>query len=889
MERLATPTIDFRKTRLSNGLDVITRPIHDLPVVSINLWYHVGSKNEERRQRGFAHLFEHLMFEGSAHYPGDFFASLERFGASINGSTSSDRTNYYIDLPSAHLELALAIESDRMGFLRPALTDEKLRIQKSVVENEYRQNYANRPYGQAWRLLAEATYPQHHPYNWLPIGFMEDLAAATRIDVEAFHERFYTPSNSSLAIVGHFDEEHALGLVEKYFGSIPRGPHIAQPNPAPPSLAGPIHLAFYEDVELDRVYKSWPTVPQFHDHDAALVLAADIVGRGRSSRLYRKLILESAIAQDVAISQNSRELAGSLSVVVTLRPRNSCRDVAQRIDAEWAELAADGPRPNELARVQTGRIAGFIYALERAGGFGGVADRLNAYNTYRADPSLITSDVARFESVTADDVRAAAARYLAGKPAVELSILSQRSKPKPALSVDRVIQPNSQAPIAYHAPVPERLSLADGTELWFVRTRALPIVAMTFALRAGASAHSAREGGLANLTAELMMEGTATRTNIAIAEEVERLASGLSSTCGWDGSYVTLHALTSNWCETLELASDVIRNPSFPIAEFDRVHTQSLLDLKSQRDRPEALAYRAFLKNTFGNSNPFHLPIDGSLESVADLGRDNIREFHQNIYNSSKSAWIVAGNLEPDAIVNSLNSLLSLVPGAKARPLQADSCLPRSATRPRLLFVNRPGATQANIRVGQIGIARANPNYENLMIWNYVLGGKFSSRLNRRLREEKGYTYGIRSQFESRRSPGPFSISAAVDASRVGDALHDLSEEVESLLSDQPVTSSELDDARRAVIEGQAQQFDTSSALVSRFAALFVQDLPVDEYARLPERLADATIDSITRAALESINPKTWVYVVVADEAVLPQLDRLSLAEIEPLSVDQVI
>ena len=308
---LRLPDFPFTKTTLPNGLDVIVRREGRLPVVAVNLWYHVGSKNEERRQRGFAHLFEHLMFEGSEHYPGDFFKPLQRLGASVNGSTSPDRTNYFIDTPSAHVELALAMESDRMGHLIAALDDHKLRVQKDVVKNEYRQNYANRPYGMVWRLIAEALYPPGHPYSWLTIGVMEDVEAATREDVEAFFRRFYVPGNASLCLVGDVDEGQAVELAGRYFGPIPGGASAQRPWLPAGSLESSAELVLHDRVELDRVYHVWPSVPHFHPDDAALTLLADILARGRSSRLYRALVVDKELAQDVTAYQAGRELDGS--------------------------------------------------------------------------------------------------------------------------------------------------------------------------------------------------------------------------------------------------------------------------------------------------------------------------------------------------------------------------------------------------------------------------------------------------------------------------------------------------------------------------------------------------------------------------------------------------
>ena len=391
----AVPDFRFSKTTLNNGLDVIVRHQSQLPIVAVNLWYHVGSKNEERNQRGFTHLVEHLMFEGSEHYPGDFFKHLQQMGANINGSTSSDRTNYFVDLPRAHVERVMAMESDRMGCLLGALTESKLRIQKDVVKNEYRQNYPNKPYGRVWPLIAEALYPPQHPYSWLTIGVMEDIERATLEDVSGFFRRFYVPSNASLAVVGDLEEEGALALAKRYFEPITGGTKATRPWVPERGLGEDISIVLHDQVELDRLYLVWPTTRHFQPDEAALVLLADVLGLGKSSRLYRRLVIEQEIAQDVAVYQSSRELAGSFGIVVTLRPSQSLGRAGSVITSELGALVAEGADEEELRRVQNQRVAGFFYALEHMGGFGGVADRLNAYNVFRGDPSLVTADVRR--------------------------------------------------------------------------------------------------------------------------------------------------------------------------------------------------------------------------------------------------------------------------------------------------------------------------------------------------------------------------------------------------------------------------------------------------------------------------------------------------------------
>ena len=876
---LRLPEIPYTKTTLPNGLDVIVRSQRNLPLVAVNLWYHVGSKNEERRQRGFAHLFEHLMFEGSEHYPGDFFKPLQRLGAAINGSTSTDRTNYFVDAPAAHVELALAMESDRMGHLIPALSEHKLRVQKDVVKNEYRQNYANRPYGMVWRLIAEALYPPTHPYNWLTIGVMEDVEAATREDVEAFFRRFYVPANASLCLVGDVDESRALELAERYFGPIPGGAEARRPWAPAAGLTADVDLRLHDRVELGRVYVTWPSAPMFHDDDAALTVLADVLSRGKSSRLYRKLVVETEVAQDVAAYQSGRELAGSFGAYATLRPGREAREARDLIASEIARVAAEGVTAPELDRVKNGRLAGFFYALENIGGFGGVADRLNAYNVYLGDPGRVTSDFDRFRSVTAEEVRGAARQYLDGRPRVTLTV-DAKAPSKPAAPLDRASPPPSAAAARFRPPVPEERTLPGGLPLWVVPRPGLPIVAATVVLGGGASTQRPGEAGLARLAASMMDEGTTSRSSSAIAEAAEGMGTSLSTSCGWDASYVSLQCLTPHLSESLDLAADVLRNPTFPESEWGRVRGQAVASLRGERDSADVRAYRGFLDAVYPGGHPFRFPIDGDEPAVAGLTREQLADFHRAFNGPGRAAVVVAGDVDPDEVAGAISARLEGWAGGVDEPAAIER--PADAGRPRVVVLDRPGSVQAAVRVGHAGVHRLDPDFTDLLVLNHVLGGQFTSRLNAKLREEKGFTYGVRSHFDARNAAGPFSVSAALQADRLAEALDDLKREVEAIRDDRPPTAAELDDARRSLLEGQARHFETPSSLVARYAGLFVHRLPIDHHAHFPERLDAVTSATVRAAAARKIRPGSLVYVVVADaDVVAGPLDRLGWAEVE--------
>jgi zinc protease len=408
VENEVSVDIAYRKVTLDNGLDVILHEDHDLPIVAVNLWYHVGSKNERPGRTGFAHLFEHLMFEGSAHHDKGFFPPLQEAGASLNGSTNADRTNYWEVVPNGALELALWLESDRMGFLLPALTQAKFDTQREVVINERRQNYENRPYGLAGMALAAAIYPPDHPYHWPTIGYTPDLRAATLEDVRAFFARYYHPANASIALAGDFDSDSALAIVTSYFEDIPAGPAVDPVVPSPnPTPGGEMRLVLEDRVELPRLYLSWRSPALFERGDAELDLVADVLANGKTSRLYRTLVHDRRMALDVSAAQQSRELEGLFQIVVTAAPGHDLASIDALVTESVEEVARDGPTSDEIVRGLAQAEAHFVYRLQTVGGFNGKSDQLNAYNVMRSNPGYFTEDLARYRRLQPADMQTA--------------------------------------------------------------------------------------------------------------------------------------------------------------------------------------------------------------------------------------------------------------------------------------------------------------------------------------------------------------------------------------------------------------------------------------------------------------------------------------------------
>jgi len=419
---VTSPTLSFTKHTLDNGLDVIIHEAHDVPIVAVNVWYHVGSKNERPGRTGFAHLFEHLMFEGSEHHPGGYFPPLQQAGALLNGSTNTDRTNYWEVVPTSAIDLALWMESDRMGYLLPAVTAERFETQRDVVLNERRQNYENRPYGLAMMAITSTLYPPDHPYNWMTIGAAEDIKAMRLEDVHEFFRTYYHPANASLALAGAIETSRALDLADRYFGDLRPGPEPA-PVVASAALVREHRLLLEDRVELPRVYMAWHSPAMFADDDAELDLLADLLANGKTSRLYRTLVYERRIALDVSAYQGSRELESFFLVAATAAPGQSLADIATAIDNELQTVIDGGPSEAEMQRAEAQIEAHFLYRLQTVGGFGGKSDQLNAYNVFCGDPAYFAQDLARYTCATRESVQAAARRLLRFDARVVLSVV----------------------------------------------------------------------------------------------------------------------------------------------------------------------------------------------------------------------------------------------------------------------------------------------------------------------------------------------------------------------------------------------------------------------------------------------------------------------------------
>ncbi len=746
---LPLPTIKYEKYTLANGLDVILSEDHRLPLVSTNIWYHVGPANELPGRTGFAHLFEHMMFEGSKHVTGNgHIRYMEAAGASdLNGTTDFDRTNYFETLPSNQLELALWLESDRMGYLPDKLDQASLTNQQDVVRNERRQSIENSPYGIVEEGMFHLLFPKGHPYYADVMGSHADIQSAKLEDVRNFFKLYYAPNNASLAIVGDFDPAQAKQWVEKYFGPLRRGAPVPKITAVTPPITAERRAVIHDQVELPRVYMAWLTSPIFKPGDAQADLASSILGGGKSSRLYKKLVYEKQIALDVSASQESLILGSVFEIVVTARPGHTAAEMEKAIDEELAAFRKSGPTAVELERARNGAETGMISGLERLGGFGGVADRLNEYNHYLGNPGYFPQDVQRYQSATTESIRLFAQEQL--KPTARVVVYGIPGKPDlgpdvptppnqtkgkstggESVNADAPWRENSPKPgpePALNLPAPDIFKLSNGLTVYYRFRPGLPVVAADLVFNTGSGANPADKPGLASFTANMLQQGTGSRNAMQIADEAALLGTALGSSAGTDSSSVGASSLTTNFPGVLDLISDVVLHPTFPPEEVERRRASRLAAFADERSDPETIARRTAASVLYGPKSPFGYDSAGTEGSVKAMAREDMTNFWKTNYVPNNAALVVSGDIP----VNDLKALAeSKFGGWKGGELTAASIGAPESASAKIVIVDRPGAQQTMVGLVQMGVPRSTPDYPALEVMNSELGGLFSSRIN---------------------------------------------------------------------------------------------------------------------------------------------------------------
>jgi zinc protease len=896
------PEIKYERYTLPNGLTVITHEDHRLPLVAVDLWYHVGPLNERPGRTGFAHLFEHMMFEGSKHVGEKAHIKyVQSAGATdVNGTTSFDRTNYFETMPSNQLELALWLESDRMGFLMEGLDREKLANQRDVVRNERRQG-EGRPYYVADEEIYHLLFPKAHPYYGAVIGSHTDIESARIADVRDFHQEFYTPNNASIAIAGDFDAKKLHDLLVKYFGPIPAGPKVEAVTATTPAITSQRRATVTDTVQLPQLHVAWLTPPLYTPESYSASAALFALGGAKVSRLDEALVYKAQTAQDVSCSEEALKLTGITECSITAKPGVKLEDLEATFWKEVARLQQDGPTADEVEASKALSLTRKIGGLQRLGGFGGVADTLNQYNQYTNDPDFLPKDVAMTEAVTAASTKAAAVKYFTKESAVVVYCVPGKKVlddvPRSPADTDanvkitnpytpefeasqdwRKDKPAPGPTPVLHLPVPTQFKLDNGLTVLLVENHSLPVLTAELVSRAGSENSEPGKSGLATLTASIMSDATESRSLEKLASDQEKIGTNVVATAGMDSSALYMSLLTTHSDAGMDLLADIAQRPAFRSEDVERDRKKRLVQIAQETDNVSSMAQRVGPKLVFGDQ-PYGLASGGTTESITSLTSADIVNFYKSHYGPQDSVLVLAGDVtRADA-----EKLAKQYFGKWSAAAATAAAIP-SAPAPQpthVVIVDKPGAPQTALFAFGLGVPESSPDSPTLDVLNYTLGGSFGSRINMNLREVHGYTYGARSAFTQYREGGSFYSGALVRTDVTAAAAKEMMAEIRNF-PDKPSTADELSAAKESLIRSLPGKFETNTAVAAAINAIFIYNRPLDYYAKLPARYDGVSDSDVAKAAKQYLHPDQLVIVTAGDRTKIePGLKDAGLGPVE--------
>ncbi|MGI9200991.1 MAG: M16 family metallopeptidase, partial [Woeseiaceae bacterium] len=836
-------------------------------IVAVNIWYHVGSKNEKPGKTGFAHLFEHLMFNGSENYDDEFFGPFDEVGATDqNGTTWLDRTNYFQNVPSTAVDMALWMESDRMGHFLGAVTQERLDEQRGVVQNEKRQGQ-NQPYGKVYELMQKQMFSSDHPYSWTTIGSMDDLNAASLEDVLEWFKEYYGPNNAVLVLAGDITPEIAREKAELYFGDIPPGPPVSKFDVWAPQLQEDRRVSMQDRVPQAKLYKTW-VGPHWSSADADLLtLAADILSSGKTSRLYQRLVYKDQIATDVDATPIFFEIAGFLGVEARAYPGGDLAAVEAAVDEELARFLKDGPTEEEVKRVVTQHRATLMRGLEKIGGFGGKAQLLARNATYTGDPAFYKTSLRRMEEATPEAIRDAARRWhSAGSLTIEVHPFADATAS--AAGADRSSgppMPDSFPEVGFDDF--ERGFLSNGMEVLVVKRDALPIVEFDLLMDAGYAADAFGKLGTSKLVMNMLDEGTAQRSSLEISDELAMLGAELTSGANVDQSSVSLNALKGNLDASLDVFADVVLNPAFPEAELTRIKKEVEAAIQAEQNSPYQLALRIVPGLIYGDGHAYNMPLTGSgtADSVASIERADLVNFHDTWFRPNNATMVVVGQTSLAEIQPKLEKLFSSWSTSDV-PLKSFGAV-RDVDATTVYIVDRPDAEQSMVISASIVPPKNNPDEFAFMGMNGVLGSAFASRVNMNLREDKSWAYGAFTFALSGAGPRPFIGYAPVQTDKTAPAMQELLKEMTDISNSRPPEAEELS---RVISENTLSlpgNWETSSDVAGSLAQMVRYGYDDDYWDQFASRMRGVTLDDVKAAADEFVETDNLVWVVVGDRA----------------------
>ncbi|MCW0396570.1 hypothetical protein NB696_003005 [Xanthomonas sacchari] len=909
----ASVDIAYEQFTLPNGLRVVVHTDRKAPIVAVNLWYHVGAKDEPAGRTGFAHLFEHLMFQGSENHHGEFFEPFKQVGVTDqNGTTNSDRTNYFENVPTTALDMALWMESDRMGHLLGAIDQAALDEQRGVVQNEKRQG-ENQPYGQAWSRLSRALYPAGHPYHHTVIGSMNDLNAASLADVKQWFRTWYGPNNAVLVLAGDIDVATAKEKVTRYFGDIPAGPSMAQPKVDVAQRSQSTRETMTDKVPQTRIYRVWNVAQTGTEDVDRLQLLAQVLGGATSSRLDRRLVHQDKLVDMVSASVWPSQLGSGFGIIAMVKQGVDPARVEAAIDEELRRLLDKGPDKAELARAKTAFRAGFIRGVERIGGFGGKADVLAECAVYTGDPGCFRTSLATIAETRPRDLTAVGRKWLgkgdytllvqpgervaqAEEPTVQPAPLNPppvdpKYRTLPSV-VDRSAGPpkTTQFP-KLTFPTLQRATLKNGTTVILAERHEVPVVQFSYEFQGGYSADQGRKPGTANFTMGMLDDGAGERDALAFADAAEALGASLAAGAALDGSNAYLSALKENLAPSLALYADMLRRPRFAPNEIERVRASWIASIRQEKAQPNGVAMRVLPPLLYGVGHPYAMPFSGigTEAAIAALQREDLVDFHRDWVRPEHATLIVVGDTTLAEIVPLLDAQFGDWKGEGTAPSVPVPARVARPAKPRVYLIDQPGAVQANLFASELVPPTTDPAAVRFDIANGVIGGDFTSRLNMNLRENKHWSYGARSGAASALGQRPWTASAPVQIDKTAPALQEMYKEISAFASGKaPPTAEEVARIRNIQTLSLPGAYETASAVMGAIGGIVRYGRP-DDYVFKRKAEIEAMTPAQVREAASMLDPNTLTWVVVGDlKQIEAPVRALKLGEVTVIDADGV-
>ena len=863
---LNVPDIEYDTFTLSNGLTVVVHEDRKVPMVAVNVWYHVGSKNEKVGKTGFAHLFEHLMFNGTENYNAEYFEPFEKIGATDqNGTTNNDRTNYFQNVPTNALDLALWMESERMGHILNVIDQEKLDEQRGVVQNEKRQG-ENQPYGQVFNAIGKAAFPEGHPYSWSVIGSMADLNAATLDDVKEWFETYYGPTNAVIALAGDIDLETAKIKVQEYFGDIQPGPPLTKPKKWIAKRTEQTREVMEDNVPQTRIYKVWNVPEDGTAESQALDLASSTLAGSKNSPLYQELVYKTGLATGVSAFYYGREIAGLFIISATVAPEQDVKEVESVIDATLEKYLKTGPNSKLLKNTKTSTIAGLTNGLQRIGGFGGKSDILATYQTLYGDAGAFRKILEMYLDTSANEVKAASNKWLSSGDYV-LTIVPAAKTSIVESTIDRSKGiPYPTEKLSYSFPKIQSAVLNNGSKLVLAERNDLPLVQLEIVFNNGYAVESEDELGLVNFTMSMVDEGTKKYNSLEFAEMQESLGSGIGFGSSIDTTYASMSSLKVNLEKTLDLFKEGLLNPIFPQVELDKVKKRWLAGIDQELNSPASMANREIRTLVYGSGHPYaKASSSGTKNTVETFTREDLQAMYAKITNPNDATFIVTGDISLADATNLLNKKFSNWKSSNKSTIKVNLFDVEDQTSPRVFLIDKPGAIQSYILAAQL-LPPTNSNDDILIDYmNYAIAGSFTSRLNMNLREDKSWSYGVRTSTGYSQGQRLMRMTAPVQTDKTAPAILEILREYDEYINSSPINSDELSKIKNARTLRLPGQYETLSALLGGIEDIVKYNRDYDYLDTIADKRNSIKLEDVQSATSKYLDTNKWTWVIVGD------------------------